>query len=55
MGIYVGREAICPICKKLFIIPVENTYKLKVKDKLRHYCSYTCFRVDQKKLEQSTK
>lgn len=45
----------CPICGKYFIKPVENVYKLNIKGKTKHYCSYTCFRVDQKKLERGKK
>ena len=44
-------ERVCPICKKLFILPPENTYKLLVGGILEHYCSYTCYRVEQKKKE----
>ena len=45
----------CPICGKMFILPPENIYKLKVKGKIQNYCSYTCFRVIQKKQEKGKK
>ena len=51
----LGRDVICPICKKEFILPPETVYRLSIKGKVYHYCSYTCFRVDQKKLERSKK
>ena len=45
----------CPVCGKMFILPVENIYKLKIKEKTYHYCSYTCFRTIQKELEKGKK
>ena len=50
-----GREADCPVCGKHFIIPIENIYKLKVRDGWKHYCSYTCYRAVQKQIEASKK
>ena len=48
----VIKERNCPICGKLFIIPVENTYKLIVNKVTKHYCRYTCYRKAQKELEE---
>lgn len=45
----------CPVCGKPFILPPENTYKLIIKEKRVDYCSYTCFRVEQKKQERNKK
>ena len=38
----------CPICKKLFFPTPGWVYKLGNKI----YCSYKCYRVDQKKKEE---
>ena len=35
---------VCPKCGKKFIKPVENVYNLTVKGRLKHYCSYSCWR-----------
>jgi phage FluMu protein Com len=48
----------CPICDKEIVRAsfVNYAYALRVKNKLQYYCSYTCFRVDEKKmLEISSK
>lgn len=34
----------CPKCGKTFIKPVENIYRLTIKGKTKHYCSYSCWR-----------
>lgn len=51
MGVFTGsslfKEAKCPVCGKIFIVPVSNIYKIDGK----HHCSYTCYRVTQKKKE----
>lgn len=39
-----SRYIKCPVCKKHFIKPPENVYKITVGGKQRHYCSYTCWR-----------
>lgn len=44
-------ERVCPICGKHFLVPPLNVYKLTIKGITYHYCSYTCFRVEQKKKE----
>lgn len=50
------RERICPVCKKKFLMPLDhNVYKLVVRGKLENYCSYTCYRTVQKKLERGKK
>ena len=48
----VLKERNCPVCGKLFIVPVENIYKLTVTGVLTHYCSYTCYRKVQKEQEE---
>ena len=53
--IFEDRLRKCPVCGKEFIMPPENVYKLVVKGKVVHYCSYTCFRVIQKRLESRKK
>lgn len=45
-------ERVCPVCGKEFIVPPFNVYKLHIKGIMHHYCSYTCFRKIQKKLER---
>ena len=47
---YIVRK--CPVCGKEFLLPPENTYRLKVKGRYRDFCSYTCYRVIQKKQEK---
>ena len=44
-------ERVCPVCGKTFILKPLNIYKLYVKDELKHFCSYTCYRVVQKERE----
>lgn len=44
-------EMVCPVCGKEFIRPPETVYRLVVKGKTNYYCSYTCFRTVQRKLE----
>lgn len=41
----LGRQSICPICGKAFTIEPFTAWKIGKKT----YCSYTCFRVDEKK------
>ena len=48
----VGSDCICSMCENKFIKPVSNTYKLKINDKILHYCSYTCYRKVQKEQEE---
>ena len=50
-----GIVRICPICGKEFILPCENVYKLIIKGRTKHYCSYTCYRVAQKEIEGAKK
>ena len=47
----------CPICGKVFTRLTFNnyTYKLQLNGRTRFYCSYTCWRVDQKKDEGKRK
>lgn len=49
------KQSKCPVCKKLFVKPPETVYKLTVNGRKKVYCSYTCFRVDQKKIEAGRK
>ena len=44
-------ERVCPVCGKTFILKPLNIYKLYVKGELKHFCSYTCYRVVQRKKE----
>lgn len=47
------RDRVCPVCGKRFLLPLEyNVYRLTVKGKLENYCSYTCYRTVQKRLER---
>lgn len=41
---FSSMERTCPICKKFFIVPPLNVYKLHVGGKITHYCSYSCFK-----------
>lgn len=46
-----SKKRKCPVCGKEFYLPPENVYKLRLDGKHRvDFCSYTCFRVEQKKL-----
>lgn len=50
---YLGVEKVCPVCGKSFLVPPLNVYKLpNKKDGYQHYCSYSCFRTEQKKREE---
>lgn len=42
--LFKSRERICPICKKLFLLPPQSIYRLHKKGKIVDYCSYTCWR-----------
>lgn len=42
----------CPVCKKTFLKPAENIYKLTINGNIEHYCSYTCYRKMQKVFEE---
>lgn len=49
----LGRERVCPVCKKTFLLPPLNVYKINNRNgDPTHYCSYTCFRTVQKKMEE---
>jgi hypothetical protein len=37
---------ICPICKREFLHNSMSIYKLEKNNKIRYYCSYTCWRKD---------
>ena len=50
-GMGLGRTGICPECGKHFIIPPENVYKIFTGTVVKHYCSYSCFRKEQKRRE----
>lgn len=41
----------CPVCGKEFYLAPENVYKLVIKEKKVHFCSWTCYRKAQKALE----
>ena len=50
---YLGRETHCPVCGKYFLVAPMNVYNLpNRKGGLSHYCSYNCFRTEQKKREK---
>ena len=49
---YENWERVCPVCGKHFIVPPLNVYKLHIKGIVYHFCSYKCFRVEQKKKER---
>ena len=36
------KMAICPTCGKEFIVPVGNIFKITAKDRVWHFCKYTC-------------
>lgn len=48
-------ERKCPVCGKIFILQPLNVYKLYVNEELKHFCSYSCYRVVQKKKEAGEK
>ena len=39
----------CPVCGKNFIKPQANLYRISVNGRIVDYCSYTCYRKEQKK------
>jgi hypothetical protein len=51
MGKDYIREGKCPICGKNFVIPPNTVYRIKIGNSIKTYCSYTCFRVEQKRQE----
>lgn len=58
MPVCVGLHAYkCAICKKAFEATTEHAYKLRGRNggKMKMYCSYTCFRVDEKPLLEKKK
>ena len=49
---FLGLEKVCPTCGKVFLLPPLNVYKFADgKGNTMHYCSYSCFRVEQRKRE----
>lgn len=50
-------EKVCPVCGKHFIVSYvpDYAYKLNRVHKTLYYCSYTCFRKDQKEWEEQKK
>lgn len=53
---YTTLEPIpCPMCGKMFVIPPENTYKLRTPHGRENYCSYHCYRKAQEKYEGGKK
>ena len=51
-GVFSDRERKCPVCGKVFIVAPENIYKLEIDKKKQDLCSYTCYRVIQKRQER---
>jgi hypothetical protein len=45
---------ICAECGRQFIPAASSMYKLRIKDRVRHYCSYTCY-TKAKNRKQSKK
>ena len=53
---YLGIEKVCPVCKKTFLLPPFNVYKLPNSHRKDvHYCSYSCFRKVQKEQEKKNR
>lgn len=48
-------ERVCPVCGKRFLLPVSNLYKLTIRGKVEHYCSYTCYMAKKREKEGSKK
>lgn len=44
------RMSKCDVCSKEFIEAPASIYKIKVKDKVQHCCSYHCYRKRLKEL-----
>ena len=62
MGVVGGMHRhICPVCEKEFYCYTEHVYKRRdprhktCKDKTVYFCSWTCFRIDEKNLEARKK
>jgi YHS domain-containing protein len=45
----------CPVCGKWFIVPVATIYRLNIKGKRVIFCSYTCYRKEQIKIDAKRK
>ena len=41
----------CFVCGKEFILAPENIYKVRIKGRVRHLCSWGCLRVLEKQKE----
>lgn len=39
---------VCHICGKEFFLSPENIYKARIQNKIKHFCSYGCYRELQK-------
>jgi len=49
------RMRVCPICKKEFLLPYENVYRLLIRERVVDYCSWTCYRKAQKEKQKTTR
>ena len=45
----------CHVCGKEFILSVSNIYKVKIEGRVKHLCSYGCYREVQKEAEKKPK
>lgn len=58
-GIEVINARVCPRCKREFIVPMGGkesyVYKLKGKNGLQYYCSWTCYKMAKSKEIHSKK
>lgn len=44
------NEVPCAKCNKLFIPAPCHSYKLRINNHIKLFCSYTCFRAEQTRL-----
>lgn len=51
-----ANEKVCPICGKDFIVTSESwAYKIRAGSSFRYFCSYHCFREQERRNEEKRK
>lgn len=46
------RVKTCIVCGKEFILSAENIYKVRIRGRVKHMCSWTCVRSYEKEKEE---
>lgn len=49
------KDGYCAVCGKYFIIAPENIYKVTIKGKVMHLCSWSCLVQHRKEREEKKK